>query len=243
MPATSTPPGRPRLPGLRLPLVSRRIGPGAALSFVVHAAVIALVVVRGRELLQRVPAGPGSRGGGGDAVNFFAVPAAGPAALDLPAAAPVTVRELPSLEQVKVDLPPLALPQATLAALAPDAASATAAAGQGAGAAGGQGTGTGTAAGAGVGPGTGGVGSYIVPAHPRRVIPRLPACLSRGALEVRFSVAADGRPTRVEIDPPPKDEGCRREFVNLMMETQFYPATKDGQPVASVYSIRYSRGN
>jgi len=171
------------------------------------------------------------------------VPAAGPAALDLPAAAPVTVRELPSLEQVKVDLPPLALPQATLAALAPDAASATAAAGQGAGAAGGQGTGTGTAAGAGVGPGTGGEGSYIVPAHPRRVIPRLPACLSRGALEVRFSVAADGRPTRVEIDPPPKDDGCRREFVNLMMETQFYPATKDGQPVASVYSIRYSRGN
>jgi hypothetical protein len=62
-------------------------------------------------------------------------------------------------------------------------------------------------------------------------------------MEVRFWVAVDGSPTRVEVDPPLPDERCRREFVDLMMETRFYPARHNGQPVASVFSIRYSLGN
>jgi len=56
-------------------------------------------------------------------------------------------------------------------------------------------------------------------------------------------VAADGQPTRVELDPPPTDEECRRVFVTLMMETRFVPATLRGQPVASVFSIRYTRSH
>ena len=77
------------------------------------------------------------------------------------------------------------------------------------------------------------------------MIPRPPECIlnsvSRGRIEVSFWVAADGQPTRVEVDPPPTDQECRRAFVTLMMETRFVPATLRGQPVASVVSIRYNR--
>ncbi|HZH39607.1 MAG TPA: hypothetical protein VFD85_01275 [Gemmatimonadales bacterium] len=53
-------------------------------------------------------------------------------------------------------------------------------------------------------------------------------------------MAADGQPTRVEVDPPPSDEECRRAFVALMMETRFVPAMQRGQPVASLVFIRYT---
>src|SRR5688572_25763557 len=100
------------MPGLRLRLGPRRLGPGAAVSFLIHVLTIALLVLYGRELLEQAPGGLGPRDGGGE-VNFFAIPATGPAAVSLPAMSPppVTISDLPALQQVKLDLPTLELPQ------------------------------------------------------------------------------------------------------------------------------------
>src|SRR5881628_1702011 len=118
-PPTSTP---TPLPGLRLPVARRRLGGGAALSFLVHAGVIALLVLRGRELLQRAGGGaPGERGGGAAAggrppVNFFTLPpAAAPAAVAVPEAPRVSPSDLRALHDIPVDLPRIELPRVTLA--------------------------------------------------------------------------------------------------------------------------------
>ncbi|HEU5261234.1 MAG TPA: hypothetical protein VFU41_07395 [Gemmatimonadales bacterium] len=240
------------VPGLRLPLGPRRLGPGAALSILVHALIVVLLVVRGRELLHRAPGGLGPSGGGGSdgaTVNFFTVPARGPAAVDLPVSPPVSVSDLPVLRQVQLDLPQLDLPPATLPA--PPAAGLLAAAGtpgQGPGAGGGRGTGVGTGAGADVGPGTGGEGGYIFVASPRTAIlpplAKVPGSVAGRTYRVRFWVAADGRVTRVEVDPPIADAGYGREFQQRMMAYRFYPArTRDGRTVASVVTVPLRIGN
>ncbi len=64
VPAPPTP--RPALPGLRLPLGQRRLGRGAAISLLVHALILAVLIVHGREVLQRLPGAPGHGGGGGN---------------------------------------------------------------------------------------------------------------------------------------------------------------------------------
>src|SRR5256886_14688055 len=87
--APPTPTERPALPGLRLPLGRRRLGTGAVVSVVAHGLIIVLLIVRGRELLQRLPGAPG-RGGGGEVrvgpprVKFFSLPAAGASAGGVP---------------------------------------------------------------------------------------------------------------------------------------------------------------
>src|SRR5256886_9079495 len=88
--APPTPTERPALPGLRLPLGRRRLGTGAVVSVVAHGLIIVLLIVRGRELLQRLPGALG-RGGGGEEragrpqINFFTQPAARPTPADVPA--------------------------------------------------------------------------------------------------------------------------------------------------------------
>ena len=203
-----------------------------------HVVIVGALVIRGREILGRAQGG--SRASGEARVNFFAIPAGAPAAVEMALPPRLILSDLSALPRIHVELPPLELPQATLPVptAAPSGGGGTAGGG-----AGGRGTGPGAAAGAGVGSGTGNEAGYIVRAQPRRVLPLVPKCASGGALEVRFWVGADGRPTRVELEPPPTDERCRREFVDQMMGTSFYPARRNGQPVASVYSIRYSHGN
>src|SRR5438552_14121349 len=100
--APPTPTERPALPGLRLPLGRRRLGTGAVVSLVVHGLIIVVVLVRGRDLLQRLPGAPGQGGGGSEGagrpqINFFTLPAAGPAAVDVPAAPPAAVSDLRAL--------------------------------------------------------------------------------------------------------------------------------------------------
>jgi TonB family protein len=228
-------PERPPLRGFRFPQPRRRLGSGAAFALVTHAAVIGLLVAHARRPESRLSAAPGLPG---RRINFFALPnAGGPAAVDVQPPPRIVLADLSGLRHITLDLPPLDIPQAILA---PPATVL----GGGGGSPSGQGSARGAGPGAGPGSGTGGEGGYIVSAQPRRVIPRPPECMfssaSRGRIAVSFWVAADGQPTRVEVDPPPADEECRRAFVALMMETRFVPAMQRGQPVASVVSIRYT---
>ena len=235
-------PDRPPLPGLRLPLGRRRLGPGATLAVFVHAVIVGVLVVGGREIVGRGQGG--SRAGGGDArVNFFAIPAGAPAAVDMALPARLTPSELSALRRIHVELPAFALPQATLPAL-------TAALGGGGGGGGGnaggggggRGTGLGAASGAGVGPGTGDEAGYIFPAAPRTAkmppLGKVPGSVAGRTYRVRFWVSAEGRVTRVEVDPPIAEAEYGREFQQRMMAYQFYPAhTRDGRSVANVVTI------
>jgi hypothetical protein len=55
---------------------------------------------------------------------------------------------------------------------------------------------------------------------------------------VRFWVTAQGKVTRVEVTPPIKDAGYRREFTKQMMGYIFNPAmTPDGRHVDDVASV------
>ncbi len=237
------------LPGLRLPLRPRRLGPGAAFSTLIHALIVVLLVVQGRELLDRAPGPSGGGGSDGATLNFFTVPARGPAAVDLPVSPPVSVSDLPVLRQVKLDLPPLELPHATLPA--PPAAGLPGAVGmlgQGPGAGAGPGLGIGAGAGPDVGPGTGGEGGYIFVASPRTAIlpplAKVPGSVAGRTYRVRFWVAADGRVTRVEVDPPIAEARYGREFQQRMLAYRFYPArTRDGRTVASVVTVPLRIGN
>jgi len=104
---------------------------------------------------------------------------------------------------------------------------------------GGETAGTGGAAGT-------GAADYIFVASPRTAIvpPRSPGSAAGRTYRIRFWVAADGRVTRVEVDPPIRDEAYRREFLESMMAYQFYPArTRDGDKVSSVYTISIRIGN
>jgi len=128
----------------------------------------------------------------------------------------------------------------------PAAGAATSGAGPGAG--GSQGGGAGGGTGAAPGPGTGGEGGYIFVASPRTAIlpplARVPGSVAGRTYVVKFWVAADGRVTRVEIDPPIADAAYSREFQQRMMAYQFYPArTRDGRNVASVVLVPLRIGN
>src|SRR5207237_1156719 len=126
-------PDRPPLPGLRLPLGRRRLGPGATLAVFVHAVIVGVLVVGGRGVVRRGRGG-GSAGGGE----------------------------------------------------------------------GGRGR-----SGAGVGPGTGDEAGYISPAAPRTAnvppLGKVPGSVAGRTYRVTFWVSADGRVTRVEVDPPIAD--------------------------------------
>ena len=238
-----TPRPRPALPALRLELPSRRPWPSALASLCAHGAVIAGLLIEGRAALRRgaVPGG----GGGSDrpVINFFPLPAgAAPAAVDVPPAPRVTVTALPALQQIRLDLPSVAVPQPDLTAGLRTVAAAAVGGGQGPGAGRGAGAGAGPGAGGAAGPGTGDEGGYILPASLRTaVMPPLsnvPGSVLGRTYRVRFWVSADGRVTRVEWDPPITDADYSREFQQRMMAFRFYPAhTRDGQNVASVVTV------
>jgi hypothetical protein len=247
--ARPTPSLRPPLPGLRLPLGRRRIGPGAAAALVIHAVVITLLLLHGRELMQRLPGDPGRAPGGGGRpqVNFFTLPSSGPTAVEVPAAPAFMPSDLRALPPVKLELPTLdAMRETARLAPAPVAVGSVVPGQPGAG--GGQGGGVGGGTGADVGPGTGGEGGYIFVASPRTAIlpplAKVPGSVAGRSFVVKFWVAADGRVTRVQVDPPMIDAAYRREFEERMLAYQFYPAhTRDGRNVASVVAVPLRIGN
>ena len=245
-----SPPTRPAFNAYALPLPRRRAGEGraAALSFLAHLSIAVLVLWRGAALFERGGGGGGAgpRGGGGGggrpAVSWFALPAASlPQAQDMPAVA-VTVPTLatPLPDAVKIDVP-LATVAVTPPAAVGTGAGTSGGPGEGLGTGGGKGTGTGTGAGADSGSGSGGDAGYIFPASPRWTIfppPGAPREVRGRRHEVRFWVTAEGRVTRVEVTPPIKDAGYRREFTERMMGYLFNPAaTRDGRRVDYVASV------
>jgi len=244
---TSSPAPRPVFDRYALPLPRRREGPAAALSFIVHVTIAVLVLWRGAALFENGGGGgSGPRGGGGGggrpAVSYFALPTTPAAQAHETRPAPaVTVPTVapPVAEPVKLDVPPPTI------ALTPPVAvgtgdGTTGGPGQGPGSGGGTGTGTGTGTGVDAGPGSGGSASDIFAATPRWAIMAPPGAPreARGRHEVRFWVTADGRVTRVEVTPPIKDSGYRREFTERMMGYLFNPATtRDGRRIDYVASL------
>jgi len=244
---TSSPAPRPVFDRYALPLPRRREGPAAALSFIVHVTIAILVLWRGAALFENGGGGgSGPRGGGGGggrpAVSYFAL--ATPPAAQVQETRPAPAVTVPTVappvaEPVKLDVPPPTL------ALSPPAVvgtgdGTTGGPGQGPGSGGGTGTGTGTGTGVDAGPGSGGSASDIFAATPRWAIMAPPGAPreARGRHEVRFWVTADGRVTRVEVTPPIKDSGYRREFTERMMGYLFNPATtRDGHRIDYVASL------
>jgi hypothetical protein len=216
-------------------------------SFLAHVAIAILVLWRGAALFEGGGGGgTGPRGGGGGggrpAVSWLALPTPTSAQTETAPHAPaVTVPTVaaPLAEPVKIDLAPPPV------AIAPPAAvgtgdGATGGPGQGPGSGGGTGTGTGTGTGADAGPGSGGKASDIFAATPRWAIMAPPGAPreARGRHEVRFWVTADGRVTKIEVTPPIKDSGYRREFTERMMGYLFNPATtRDGRHVDFIASL------
>ncbi|HEY3219518.1 MAG TPA: hypothetical protein VGJ80_02200 [Gemmatimonadales bacterium] len=243
MPSTS----RPVFDSYSLPLPERREGPAAALSFAAHVAIALLVLWRGAELFQGSGGGgTGPRGGGGGggrpAVSWLALPTPSvPQADDVPPAPAVTVPTVaaPVTEPVKLDVPLPVVAIAPPAAVGPGEGTAGGP-GKGPGSGGGTGTGTGTGSGSDAGPGSGGDASDIFAATPRWAIIPPPGAPreARGRHEVRFWVTVEGRVTRIDVTPPIKDAGYRREFTERMMGYLFNPATtRDGRHVEYVASL------
>ena len=233
MPVLEPPLPLPAAPRLSLPVTRRRLGPGALASLVVHAAIVGLLWQSAARLAQL---GTGSAGGGGErpAVNFFALPAPAPAAVELPPTPRVQLTALPPLQEIKLDVPAIA--PALESAAAPGGA-ASGGAGQGAG------PGTGSAA----GPGSGGGGDYIIASPRTAILPplaKIPGSVAGRTYRIRFWVTADGRVTRVEVDPPIRDEAYRQDLVQRMMAYKFNPArTRDGANVSSVVTVSLRIGN
>ncbi|HLZ45330.1 MAG TPA: hypothetical protein VKQ05_06600 [Gemmatimonadales bacterium] len=242
---------RPPFDSYSLPLPRRREGPATALSFAAHVIIAILVLWRGAELLEAGGGGGGTgpRGGGGGGgrpvVSWFALPPAEPPATHEVSPAP------PPTVTVPTAAPPVTEP-IKLVVLAPPVALAPPAAvgtgngtaggpGEGPGSGGGKGTGAGSGVGADSGSGSGGPASDIFGATPLWAImapPGAPRDAHGKAHEVRFWVMADGRVSRVEVTPPIKDAGYRREFMERMMGYLFRPATtRDGRHVESVASL------
>jgi hypothetical protein len=247
MPETTRPP----FDAYALPLPRRREGPAAAFSLVAHVLIAILVLWRGAELFESGGGGggPGPRGGGGGggqpSVSWVALPTPAATAVEKQAPAPpptVTVPTAapPVIEPVKLDVPAATISTAPPAAVGTGEGTAGGP-GEGPGTGGGKGTGTGTGVGSDSGPGSGGAASDIFAATPLWAIsppPGAPRETHGKRHDVRFWVTADGRVTRVEVTPPIKDSGYRREFTERMMGYLFKPAqTRDGRHVAYIASI------
>ncbi len=227
-----------------LPRAPRRWGPGALVALIAHVLVIGAVIWERTVYLQGAGrgAGPvgGGGGGGGERMNYVALPAAAEtrvaeAPKPVPVETPVPVAEPIKIPDPKMDLEPMSI--TPIAVVITGVGTGTGGGpGQESGSGGGTGTGSDTGEGAHEGPGTGGDGGDFQPAKLRSLI-LVPDCV-RGRVTVTFSVSAEGKVAGIDIEPQPKDAGCRRELVTRMRSYKFSPAkTRDGQPVASKFPV------
>src|SRR5882672_9871869 len=201
----------------RLTLSRERRGPGTLVSVAIHGAIVAIFLWQSAVYLGEGGGGPGARGGGGGRgrmrAQFFTVPAyAAPRPqMDIPVpnafAVPVVATPVIPIDLARINVPQ---PQTT--------GPTGPATGVGPGTGGGQGAGQGPGIGNAVGPGTGGDAGYI-PASPQlMIIPpgNVPSAVHGQVLRVQFWVGADGRVTRVDVQPKIADAGYRRAFTERM---------------------------
>ena len=209
-----------------------------------HAGVIGALVIQ-----ASASAGGAPRSAAPDAVNFFLLSQRAPARVDVALTPHVPLADLSALRRIAIELPPVDLPRVTLplpvVRVSDGTGGATAAR-----AGGGPATQapSGAGAGAGAGPGMGDEGGYILHAAPRTAIlpplAQVPGSVTGRTLRVSFWVAADGRVTRVAVDPPIADAAYNREFQRRMMAYQFYPAhTRGGRTLEDVVTVPLRIGN
>jgi hypothetical protein len=239
IPPPPTGPSRPAPPPLRLPAPRRHPG-GFITSLLVHGIILLMIARFGVELV--LGGGDdrfGPRGGGGGAggsIHLVELPAAAAPTPAAPVQQPVVPTPPPQPDPAITLPPPTLKPLSmTIAAVVPSVGSASdGTTGQGPGTGGGTGSGVGPGVGNDSGPGRGGNGGYILPNTRVLIFP--PDC-AHGRFRVQFSISAEGRVTRVGIDPEPQDAGCRRQMLDKMKQYEFSPATRDGRAVAATFEV------
>ena len=261
--------GRTRDPGLPSNLSfpsSRRRYFGLAVSLVVHAALLAVLVFQGDRLWKRTlaPGAPalflvqGGGGGGGNRVTYITLPSSPRPAPQppTPVAPPETPPEAvpPPVEETEVPallLPPQPVDTTPLVAMADTAPAASAsgtgpgiggATGGGGGGRAGQGFGPG--AGEGRGPGAGGGGGVVRPPELRDLafpFETPPKELRGASLDVVFWVRVDGRVERYEVQPVITDEDYARKFDEVIRAFRFTPArAPDGSRIAGTTRVTFT---
>ena len=210
------------------------------MALVVHIVVIGAVIWERTRYLEGAVGGHGPLGGGGGGEQLQYVALAQAAEAPKQKAVPTPPIEqpvpVPVPDPVKIPEPePVQITPVIIPPVAVAVAGTSDGTGSGPGTGGGTGTGTGTGTGSHEGPGTGGDGGYFKPAVLRGLI-IAPDCV-RGKVKVTFSVSAEGKVADVDVDPVPKDAGCRRDLITRMRQYKFSPATQDGRAVASTYPV------
>jgi len=231
------------------PRPSEQFGGGVVASAAIHGAIVVVMIVAaalGSDEVFRAVGGPGPRGGGGGGggtvvqhIDLPPLEAAG-AVVAPEVERPVPRLQLPNpnVAQLAVSTQRVELREVTgqvLPALRLGSGPGSGGGpGAGTGSGGGVGSGQGTGVGSGQGPGTGGEGGSIFPPEPKFIIVPAdrPNSVRGRQYAVHFWVNAEGKVTRVEVDPDIPDRSYRRKFLDQMFQFQFTPArTLDGVPV------------
>jgi TonB family protein len=229
----------PRVPNIRLPQTDRPYSWSVVVSVVLHLLVLTLFIRHqmgedAREARDsRLPGAPGKRGGGGGQTFRIELPAY--QREEAPVAPPV---EKPPVPQVVVQPPPIKVQKLDLptpTGTVTPGVDMSALGGQGPGKGGGTGTGVGAGVGVDSGSGTGGGGGDIFPPTPLyTILPPLPqpASMRGRTIKVHFWVSAQGKVTKVQVDPEIKDAAYRQQFLSMMREYTFRPARRmDGTTI------------
>jgi periplasmic protein TonB len=252
-----------------LPLRDEGRKQGAVISVLVHALIIALLlmpIVLSRTIITPIEqgaggAGPAGGGGGGkgglteprETLRFVrVVPGQVPTPTKLPPIAPPVIPKLqPPVPQVTPPAQPPVKPMEQALASAPTPTIASGAGpgsghdgttGNGPGSGGGIGSGIGTGRGSGVGPGTGGGTQVNFPPQPIELyLPPLPAPTSvRGSRVIaEFDVDSTGRVLDVKFSET-RDGDYNRLISRVLKSIRFRPGTRpDGTPLRMKAQVIY----
>ncbi len=253
--------GRPYRPPVGIPGGPERRWRGVLAAILVHAALIALLLVpavgaaivalnpRAAGLFGR-PGGGGGGGGGGargghlwERLHYIQIapdPPPPPVRVAPTPHVPKPVPVAPAREPPTAAVVPPASAETTQVASAPGAAGESApGAGAGPGTGGGTGSGQGSGTGSGRGPGTGGEGATKIRASTKffNVYVDPPKGPRPFHLVAVFAVAANGTARLLTFNKA--DDGAfNRKVHDRLLETEFHPATlRDGTPVSDTVEV------